>query len=152
LVAAMIIGLTPVFVLGIKMVAPDRLAAIASRWSGALTPPATDTWQSADRTRPSSTPPPAIEPQPAATELMVAKAAEPPPAEPPPTDPLNGANASADTPMPEALAPEAPVPDRAASMAADKREQAAAYAFADQPLPSLKLAAETPCRCDHPAS
>jgi curved DNA-binding protein CbpA len=133
LVAAMIIGLTPVFVFGLKTVAPDRLAAIASQWSGEPKPPPADTQQLAGRPAPSWR-------QLAAIEPIVAKAAKPPP-----TDTPHGTNASAAAPMPEALAA-----DRAVNMEVDEdREPALADASANQRIPPLKLSADVPHGGDH---
>jgi hypothetical protein len=128
LVTAMVIVLIPVFVLGLRMVALDRLVVIASQWSGEPKPPPTDERLSADRLRPSWT-------KPAAIELAEARAAEPPPTETP-----NGTNASLGALMLAAL-----VPDRAAGMDIDDaRDPAPADASPNQRVPPLKLSADMP--------
>jgi curved DNA-binding protein CbpA len=128
LVTAMIVVLTPVFVLGLRTVALDRLIAIASQWPGEPKPSLADAPLLADRLAPSWT-------KPAAIELAVSQAAEPPPTEMP-----IGKNASLGAPMLAALAP-----DRAAGVGVDDaRAPTPLDASSNQRVPRLTLSADMP--------
>jgi hypothetical protein len=127
LVTAMIIVLVPVFVIGLRMVAYDRLVVIASQWLGEPKPPPTDAQPLADRLRPSWT-------KRAAIELVGSRAAEPSPQTP------NRTNASLGALMPAAL-----LPDRAASVDIDDvRGLAPADASPNQRVSPLTLSADMP--------
>jgi curved DNA-binding protein CbpA len=129
LVTAMVIGITPIFVLGLKMVALDRLAVIVSQWGGEPQPPPADARRLlAGRLHPSETQPAAIEP--AGTGAT----------EPPPTETPNGADASLSGLLLAAL-----LPDRAVSAPVDgAKGPAPADAPPNRRAPLMTLSADMP--------
>jgi hypothetical protein len=133
LVTAMVIGITPIFVLGLKMVALDRLAVIVSQWGGEPQPPPTNARLLADRLHPSET-------RPAAIGLAGTGATEPPPTETP-----NGADASLGGLLLAAL-----LPDRAVSAPVDGAKGLAPADASPNRRAPMTLSADMPDGGDPP--